>query len=89
LVRASTLHDKHSSLGYCPYVETRFPTVWRNWVWAYYNKGVIQSGLACFDKAFQLDPADARVLFEQDSIAQKPQLHPQARQEELERYPHL
>lgn len=67
-----------------------YPTVWRNLGLAYYNKrGDSKAALACFEKAFQLDPTDARVLFELDQLRKSLNFSPQARLEELERYPHL
>lgn len=42
-----------------------FPTVWRNLGIAYFNKlNDRQKALACFEKAFELDPKDDRVLME-------------------------
>ena len=42
-----------------------FPTVWRNLSLAYFNKrGDQDRALACMERAFQLDPSDARILLE-------------------------
>ncbi|MBO0360556.1 DUF5107 domain-containing protein [Hymenobacter sp. BT186] len=42
-----------------------FPTAWRNLGIAYFNKrNQPEQALACFEKAFALDPTDARVLME-------------------------
>ncbi|OCX52338.1 DUF5107 domain-containing protein [Mucilaginibacter sp. PPCGB 2223] len=46
-----------------------FPTVLRNLGIAYFNKfGNAQQALASFEKAFELDPSDARVLMELDQL---------------------
>jgi tetratricopeptide (TPR) repeat protein len=46
-----------------------FPTVYRNLGLAYFNKRHNPDrALACFEKAFALDPTDARVYFELDQL---------------------
>ncbi|SEM30680.1 Tfp pilus assembly protein PilF [bacterium A37T11] len=47
-----------------------FPTVFRNLGIAYYNKKSEPArALACYEKAFALDPSDARVLMELDQLS--------------------
>ena len=52
--------------------EPSFPTVWRNLALAYYNK-CHESGkaLEALEKAFSLDPTDARVFLELDQLYKK------------------
>lgn len=53
-------------------LEPAFPTVWRNLSLAYYNKcGKPAEALQCMEKAFALDPTDARVLLELDQLRRK------------------
>lgn len=49
-----------------------FPTVYRNLSFVYYNKlENKERAFACMEKAFQLDPSDARVLLELDQLLKK------------------
>jgi tetratricopeptide (TPR) repeat protein len=49
--------------------DDRFPTVFRNLGIAYFNKRQnAQKALTCYEKAFALDPTDARVLMELDQL---------------------
>jgi len=49
-----------------------FPTVWRNLGLAYFNKRHdAVAAWQAFTRAFELDPADARVLFEWDQLAKR------------------
>jgi len=53
-------------------LDDTFPTVFRNLGIAYYNKrNDPAKALICFEKAFALDPADARVLMELDQLYKK------------------
>ena len=52
--------------------EPSFPTVWRNLSLAYFNKrGDRARALECMQRAFELDPTDARVLLELDQLHRK------------------
>ena len=50
-------------------LDGKFPTVWRNLALAYFNK-MHDEWLAveCMERAFNLDPADARILMELDQL---------------------
>jgi tetratricopeptide (TPR) repeat protein len=49
--------------------DDQFPTVFRNLGIAYFNKRQnAQKALTCYEKAFALDPTDARVLMELDQL---------------------
>ncbi|GHV47504.1 hypothetical protein FACS1894181_01090 [Bacteroidia bacterium] len=49
--------------------DSSFPTVWRNLSLAYFNKlGKKQEALEWMEKAFRLDPSDARILMELDQL---------------------
>jgi len=53
-------------------LDSSFPTVFRNLGIAYYNKKAeAGTALAAFEKAFALDPADARVMMELDQLYKK------------------
>ncbi len=53
-------------------IDSAFPTVWRNLSFAYFNKaGMVERSLAAMEKAFMLDPTDARVFFELDQLRRK------------------
>ena len=50
-------------------LDPQFPTVWRNLALARFNKqDRQQEALECMEKAFRLDPTDARVLMELDQL---------------------
>lgn len=50
-------------------LDDQFPTVLRNLAIAYFNKrGEHQKAVTCFEKAFNLDKTDARVLMELDQL---------------------
>lgn len=69
-------------------LDTRFPTVHRNLGLAYANKrGDFAAARAAFRKAFALDPADARVLFELDQLEKKSGTSPAERLALLDRHP--
>ena len=49
-----------------------FPTVWRNLALGAYNKqGDKERAVCCMEKAFALDPSDARILMELDALYKK------------------
>lgn len=49
--------------------DAAFPTVWRNLALAYYNKRRWpERAVACMERAYALDPSDARVLMELDQL---------------------
>ena len=50
-------------------IDGDFPTVWRNLGLAYFNKrGDREKARTCLERAYALDPADARVLLELDQL---------------------
>jgi tetratricopeptide (TPR) repeat protein len=64
-----------------------FPTVHRNLALAYFNKrGDATAARASLEKAFELDPTDARVLFELDQLYRKINRPPGARLALLEKH---
>jgi tetratricopeptide (TPR) repeat protein len=71
-------------------VDDSFPTVHRNLGLAYYNQsGDGQRALESLERAFALDPADARVLFELDQLSKKLNRAPAARLAFLEQHAEL
>lgn len=68
----------------------QFPTVWRNLALGYFNKrNESATAVACMEKAFALDPTDARVLMELDQLYKRLQYSHAFRLEHLDRYPEL
>ena len=68
-------------------LEESFPTVWRNLGVGYFN--IIHKpakARACYEKAFQRNPHDARVLFERDQLWKRMGEKPERRLRELEKY---
>ncbi|SFL40848.1 tetratricopeptide repeat protein [Halanaerobium salsuginis] len=66
LEKAVQLWEKSSQL------QPDFPTVYRNLALAYYNKlSQVDKAQFALEKAFELDPTDARVLFELDQLYKK------------------
>ena len=62
-----------------------FPTVHRNLGLAYFNKrGDAEQALASLEKAFALDPGDARVFFELDQLYKRLNETPAERLDRLE-----
>jgi tetratricopeptide (TPR) repeat protein len=62
-----------------------FPTVWRNLGLIHFNQHHDgQSAWQAFSRAFELDPTDARVLFEWDQLAKRLGHAPQDRLDRLE-----
>lgn len=50
-------------------LDPQFPTVWRNLALAYFNKkGKLQEAVEMMERAFRLNPTDARVLMELDQL---------------------
>lgn len=65
-----------------------FPTVWRNLGIGYFNiRRQPARARAAYDKAFRLNPADARVLYERDQLWKRLRESPAKRLRELEKYP--
>jgi len=65
--------------------DAAFPTVYRNLGIAYFNKlQQPQKALEFFEKAFQLDPSDARVLMELDQLYKRLNIKPAKRLSFLE-----
>jgi len=65
-------------------------TAWRNLGIAYFNvRGQKEAALAAFDRAFQANPDDGRVLYERDHLWKRISKTPQSRLTELLRYPTL
>ncbi|MCF3111926.1 DUF5107 domain-containing protein [Niabella sp. CC-SYL272] len=65
-----------------------FATVNRNLGIAYYNKfDKKEAALRLFQKAFEADPSDARVLFELDQLKKRFNIHPELRLSYLNQYP--
>jgi tetratricopeptide (TPR) repeat protein len=70
--------------------EPGFPTAWRNLGLACFNKRHDpQQALVCFEKAFALDPADARLFFELDQLTKRLNRAPAERLRLFERHPAL
>jgi tetratricopeptide (TPR) repeat protein len=62
-------------------------TVWRNLAIAYFNVlGQKDAALQAFDRAFQANPSDGRVLYERDRLWKRVGKPPQCRYAELLRY---
>jgi tetratricopeptide (TPR) repeat protein len=68
-------------------LDSSFPTVWRNLGIAYFNV-LKQPSKACaaYDKAFQADSADARLLFERDQLWKRLGEKPAKRLLELQKH---
>ncbi len=68
-------------------LDDAFPTAFRNLSLAYYNKyNDKKKALEALEKAFRLDPTDARVLMELDQLYKKLRYSHKIRLEFLERY---
>ncbi len=71
-------------------LDPSFPTVHRNLGLAYFNKrNDADAAWASYVKAFDLDPSDARVLFELDQLAKRLGKAPRERLDRLEAHPGL
>ena len=69
-------------------LDDSYPTVHRNLALAYYNKqNNPQAARTSLEKAFELDPGDARVLMELDQLYKKIGISAQQRLALLERHP--
>ena len=67
-----------------------FATTNRNLGIAYYNKfDKKEEALQLFQKAFDADPSDSRVLFELDQLKKRFNMHPEIRLSFLNQYPEL
>lgn len=67
-------------------LDAGYPTVHRNLAIAYFNKqNDAQKALDSLEKAYRLDPTDARVLLELDQLRKKRNMPPKERLERLER----
>jgi tetratricopeptide (TPR) repeat protein len=67
-----------------------FATVWRNLAIAYFNvRGQRDAALQAFDRAFEANPADSRLLYERDCLWKRIGKSPQFRHAELLRHPDL
>lgn len=67
-----------------------FPTVWRNLALSEFNKrGNSEQALACMEKAFSLNPQDARILMELDQLYKSLGYDHQMRLDNLTKYPAL
>ncbi len=65
-----------------------FPTTHRNLALAYFNKkGDAGKALASLEKAFSLDPTDARILMELDQLYKRLNYSPEKRLDVLQKYP--
>jgi tetratricopeptide (TPR) repeat protein len=71
-------------------LDPSFSTVWRNLGIGYFNV-LDDAERAClaFDKAFQGNPADARILYERDQLWKRLGESPEHRLAEIEKYPEL
>ncbi len=68
-------------------IDPSFPTVWRNLCIGYFNaRGDAEGAWTAIEKAFQLDPTDARVLFEFDQLAKRIGRSPSDRLARLEQH---
>lgn len=73
-------HWEHSAKA-----DGSFPTVWRNLGIAYFNKlQDQQKALMCFEKAFELEPSDDRVLMELHQLYKRLNRKPEERLKFLE-----
>ena len=67
--------------------DASFPTLHRNLGLAYYNiKGDAEHALEAYERSFELDQSDARVLFELDQLYKKLNHPPKGRLIRLEAY---
>ncbi|WP_242135581.1 DUF5107 domain-containing protein [Aestuariivivens marinum] len=71
-------------------IDNSFPTVHRNLALAYFNKlDKKKEALAELEKAFELDPSDARILMELDQLYKRLNYSLKQRLEILEKHPSL
>ncbi len=68
-------------------MDANLATIWRNLGIGYYNvRGDPEGARECYEKAFQADPADARVFYERDQLAKRIGVTAQIRLAEMERH---
>ncbi len=71
-------------------LDPSFPTAWRNLGLGYYNQlHDAQRALQAYQRAFELDPGDARVFFELDQLRRKLNHAPAERLAALDAHPEL
>lgn len=71
-------------------LDDQFPTVHRNLALAYFNKqNDSEKALEELEKAFALNPNDARILMELDQLYKRLSFTPEVRLQKLEKYPVL
>lgn len=71
-------------------LNNEFATVWRNLGIGYFNfLQDIKKAKKAYEKAFQANPNDARILFERDQLWKRVGEKPEKRLKELEKYPTL
>lgn len=71
-------------------LDDRYPTVWRNLALGYFNKrGEREKAVACMERAFRLDPSDARILMELDQLYKRLLYPHPKRLAFLQKYPEL
>lgn len=71
-------------------LDAKFPTVWRNLALAYFNKrSNAQTATQYMERAFNLDPSDARILMELDQLYKRLRRPHEERLAFLENYPKL
>lgn len=67
-----------------------YPTVWRNLALGYFNKrGERDKAVECMERAFRLDPSDARILMELDQLYKRLLYPHPKRLAFLQKYPEL
>lgn len=70
--------------------DDKFPTVWRNLALAYFNKkNEEEKAIEYMERAFQLNPADARILMELDQLYKRVRRPHTERLAFLQNYPEL
>ena len=71
-------------------LDEKFPTTWRNLALAYFNKkNDTDTAVAYMERAFHLDPTDARILMELDQLYKRVRRPQAERLAFLENYPDL
>ena len=71
-------------------ISPSFAIPWRNLGIAYFNvRKDADAALAAYEKAFEANPADARLLYEADQLRKRVGIRPSQRLAALEKQPHL
>ena len=71
-------------------LDDSFPTVWRNLALAFFNKKNEEAkAIECMERAFRLDPTDARILMELDQLYKRVRRSHKERLAFLQQYPDL